>query len=71
MTPRPPAGRPGSARRRSRLAARLSDAAELLRFLARRRSFWVAVLVALLLALSLALVVVQSSAVTPFVYPLF
>ena len=45
--------------------------AQLLRFLGRRRSFWLALLVALLLIISLVMVLVQSAAVAPYVYPLF
>jgi hypothetical protein len=56
---------------RARVAGRLRDVAQLLRFLGRQRSFWLALLVALLLILSLVMYLVQSAAVAPYVYPLF
>lgn len=61
--PRPPI--------RARVGARLRDVLQLLRFLGRHRSFWLAFLVALLLVLTLAMYLVQSAAVAPYVYPLF
>ncbi len=55
----------------TRIAARLRDLRQLLRFLGKHRSFWLALLVALLLVLSLVMYIVQSAAVAPYVYPLF
>jgi hypothetical protein len=55
----------------SRSRTILSDVRLLFGFLRRRRSVWVVVLVAVLLAASLAMYVVQAMAVSPFVYPLF
>ena len=55
----------------ARVRARLRDGAELLGFLRRRRSLWLALLGAALLVLSLVLYVAQSTAVAPYVYPLF
>jgi hypothetical protein len=54
-----------------RWKAHAADATSLLRFLAKRRSLWLALLVALLLLLTGALYVVQTAAVAPYVYPLF
>jgi 4-amino-4-deoxy-L-arabinose transferase-like glycosyltransferase len=47
------------------------DGLELGRFLARRRSIWLALLVAALLVLSLVAWVVQTTAAAPYMYPLF
>lgn len=60
-----------SRRRTSRMRRRLGDVAELFGFLRRRRSLWIAILVALLLVFSLVMYLVQSAAVAPYVYPLF
>ena len=55
----------------ARVAARRRDLVQLLRFLGRHRSFWLALLVALLLVLSLVMYLVQTATVAPYVYPLF
>ncbi len=54
-----------------RVRRRIGEWLELLRFLRRRHSFWVALVVALLLVLAIVLYLVQSAAVAPYVYPLF
>lgn len=56
---------------RRRRQSRLSDVAELWRYLRRRRSFWLGLLVMTLLILSLILYVLQTAAVAPYMYPLF
>jgi uncharacterized integral membrane protein len=49
----------------------LTRLTEPLRRLARSRSFWLALLVGLLLVLALVLYLVQSAKVAPYTYPLF
>ncbi|HEY3356922.1 MAG TPA: DUF5989 family protein [Polyangia bacterium] len=55
----------------TRLRLILRDAGELLGFVRRRRSLFLALLVGLLLAVALVLVLAQTAAVAPYVYPLF
>jgi hypothetical protein len=54
-----------------RVQARARDVLQLLRFLGRHRSFWLALVVALLLVLSLVTYLVQTATIAPYVYPLF
>jgi hypothetical protein len=54
-----------------RARARARDVLQLLRFLGRHRSFWLALVVALLLVLSLVTYLVQTATIAPYVYPLF
>ncbi len=55
----------------ARLRARVGDFAALLGFVRTRRSLSIAVLVAVLLALTLALYFVQTTVVAPYLYSLF
>ena len=49
----------------------LARVTERLRRLGRQRAFWLALVVALLLVLSLVLYLRQSASVAPYTYPLF
>jgi hypothetical protein len=55
----------------ARAQARAADLGSLLRFLVRRRSIWLAILVLLLLLATAWLYVAQTASVAPYVYPLF
>lgn len=54
-----------------RVGRALRDVAHLVLFLRRRRSIWISVFVVLLLVVTGALTVVQTAAVSPYVYTLF
>ena len=54
-----------------RLRSRISIMTELLQFLWAQRLWWLIPMAVVLLALGILMIVTQSSAVAPFLYPLF
>jgi hypothetical protein len=54
-----------------RLIGSARDLVRLVLFLQRRRSIWMSILVVMLLVATLLLYVIQTAAVSPYVYPLF
>ena len=60
-----------ASKRTWRFRRRLRDLSDLLGFLRRRRSVFLAALVSLLLLVALVLYLIQSATVAPYIYPLF
>jgi hypothetical protein len=58
-------------KRRVRLLQRLGIVGELLRFLWKRRLWWMIPLIVMLLLLTGVLVLAEGSAIAPFIYSLF